>query len=155
MIYTCIDVDFNHVGITTPTHRGTNIDVGRPNKGLRLIRYNGNHFMTLARPRQNNCINIQKASFKYMIRYARTGPALATQHGLDIGWSTTCDREYSVVVHINVVMFRGSFQCETPGRHVYTMNILHQTTCSAILVGFLHASNKKVYTLCEVDSSRR
>ena len=94
-------------------------------------------------------------SFKYMIRYARTGPALTTQHGLDIGWSTTCDREYTVVVHINVVMFRGSFQCETPSRHVYTMNILHQTTCSAILVGFLHASNKKVYTLCEVDSSRR
>ena len=81
-------------------------------------------------------------SFKYMIRYARTGPALATQHGLDIGWSTTCDREYTVVVHINVVMFRGSFQCETPSRHVYTMNISHQTACSAILVGFLHASNR-------------
>ena len=29
-----------------------------------------------------------------MIRYARTGPALSTQHGLDIGWSTTCDREH-------------------------------------------------------------
>jgi len=77
-----------------------------------------------------------------MIRYARTGPALSTQHGLDIGWSTTCDREYTVVVHINVVMFRGSFQCETPSRHVYTMNISHQTACSAILVGFLHASNR-------------
>ena len=56
-------------------------------------------------------------SFKCMVRYARTGPALSTQHGLDIGWSTTCDREYTIVVHINVEMFRGSFQCETPSRH--------------------------------------
>jgi len=56
-------------------------------------------------------------SFKCMVRYARTGPALSTQHGLDIGWSATCDREYTIVVHINVVMFRGSFQCKTPSRH--------------------------------------
>ena len=52
-----------------------------------------------------------------MERYARTGPALSTQHGLDIGWSATCDRECTLVVHINVVMFRGSFQCKTPSIH--------------------------------------
>ena len=56
-------------------------------------------------------------SFKCTVRYARTGPALSTQHGLDIGWSATCDRAYTIVVHINVVMFRGSFQCKTPSRH--------------------------------------
>ena len=47
-------------------------------------------------------------SFKCMVRYARTGPALSTQHGLDIGWSATCDREFTIVVHINIVMSYGS-----------------------------------------------
>ena len=46
-------------------------------------------------------------SFKYMVRYARTGPALSTQHGLDIGWSATWDREFTIV-HINIVMSYGS-----------------------------------------------
>ena len=49
-------------------------------------------------------------SFKCMVRYARTGPDLSTEHGLDIGWSATCDREFTVVVHINIniVMSYGS-----------------------------------------------
>ena len=81
-------------------------------------------------------------SFKCMVRYARTGPALSTQHGLDIGWSATCDREYTIVVHINVcseVAFNAKHQADM--MFVYTMNILHQTAFSTILVGFLHASS--------------
>ena len=47
-------------------------------------------------------------SLKCMVRYARTGPARSTQHGMDIGWSATCDREFTIVVHINIVMSYGS-----------------------------------------------
>ena len=47
-------------------------------------------------------------SFKCMVRYVRTGPALATQHGLDFGWSATCDGEFTIVVHINIVMSCGN-----------------------------------------------
>ena len=47
-------------------------------------------------------------SFKCMVRYAWTRPALSTQHGLDTGWSATCDREFTIVVHSNIVMSQGS-----------------------------------------------
>ena len=43
-----------------------------------------------------------------MVRYARTGPAISTQHGLDIGWSATYDRDYTIVINFNAVMFRGT-----------------------------------------------
>ena len=71
-------------------------------------------------------------SFKCMVRYARTGPALSTQHGLDIGWSATCDREFTIVVHINIVMSQGSshiyMQCKTPSRHDVC---LHHECCTS------------------------
>ena len=47
--------------------------------------------------------NCTECFYIYMVRYARTGPALSTQHGLDIGWSTTCDREYTIVVHLSLI----------------------------------------------------
>ena len=59
-------------------------------------------------------------SFKCMVRYARTGPALSTQHGLDIGWSATCDMEFIIVVHINIAMSYGSSHMhamQAPRRH--------------------------------------
>ena len=61
-------------------------------------------------------------SFKCMVRYSRTEPALSTQHGLDIGWSATCDRGFTIVVHINVVMSYGS-------SHVHAMLNTKQTWC--------------------------
>ena len=59
-------------------------------------------------------------SFECMVRYARTGPTLSTQHGLDIGWSATCDREFTIVVHINIVMSHGS-------SHMHAMQNTKQT----------------------------
>ena len=61
-------------------------------------------------------------SFKCMVRYSRTEPALSTQHGLDIGWSAICDRGFTRVVHINVVMSDGS-------SHVHAMLNTKQTLC--------------------------
>ena len=57
-----------------------------------------------------------------MVRYARTGSALSTQHGLDIGWSATCDREFTIVAHINIVMSYGS-------SHMHAMLNTKQTWC--------------------------
>ena len=68
-----------------------------------------------------------------MVQYARTGPALSTKHGLDIECSATCDREFTIAVHRNIVMSYGSshMRCKTPSRHdVYTMSMSSQTALS-------------------------
>ena len=48
--------------------------------------------------------NTLEPEFNPMCLHHFQGPALSTQHGLDIGWSATCDREFTLVVHINIVM---------------------------------------------------
>ena len=63
-----------------------------------------------------------------MVRYARTGLALSIQHGLAIGWSATCDREFTIVVHINIVMsYSSTYACNAKHQadtmFVYTMSI--------------------------------
>ena len=63
-------------------------------------------------------------SFECMARYARTQPALSTQHGLGIGWSATCDRECTIVVHIHIVMSCGSSR-------MHAMQNTKQTRCSS------------------------
>ena len=48
-------------------------------------------------------------SFKCMVRFAKTGPALSTQHGLDIGYIMTSQGINSSHIHY--------MQCKTPSRH--------------------------------------
>ena len=56
-------------------------------------------------------------------RAAPSSSLLATNvHGLDIGWSATCDRECTIVVHINIVMFCGS-------SHMHAMQNTKRTWC--------------------------
>ena len=75
-------------------------------------------------------------SFKCMVRYARTGPAQTTQHGLDIGWSATCDREFAIVVQIKSDILRWlTYTCNAKHQtgmmmFVYSMSISPQTALS-------------------------
>ena len=64
------------------------------------------------------------------IREDRT--SLSTQHGLDIGWSATCDREFTIVVHINIVMSYGS-------SHIHAMlNTKQKPLFQRVLVDLQH-----------------
>ena len=86
-----------------------------------------------------------ETSFECMVRHARTGPAMSTQHGLDIGWPATCDREFTIVVHINIVMSYGSSHMHAMPKHqadmmfVYTMSISSQPLFQQVLVDLQHA----------------
>ena len=75
-------------------------------------------------------------SFKCMVRYARTGLALSIQHGLDIGWSATCDREFyysSPHKHSDVLRYL-TYACNAKHQadmmFVHTMSISSQTALS-------------------------
>ena len=47
-------------------------------------------------------------SFSEIILFLMRTSPMPTQHRLDIGWSATCDREFTIVVRINIVMSYGS-----------------------------------------------
>ena len=86
-------------------------------------------------------------SFKCMVRYARTGPALSTQHGLDIGWSATCDREFTIVVHINIVMSYGS-------SYMHEMLNTKQTWCCLHEYFISNRSFNEYASTCSTHSAR-
>ena len=101
-------VRFAKTGPALSTQHGLDIGYIMTSQGINSSHI---HYMQCKTPSSRYIIGEEAGttSFKCMVRFAKTGPALSTQHGLDIGYIMTSQGINSSHIHY--------MQCKTPSRH--------------------------------------